>query len=360
VSAARAAAYDNTQTNTYVGQSTAYYCGPASALMTLNSATVNVTPLPTQLALYNSIQAYQNGLPANQQTSYATSPDGMQNALATRDGARTYVAYNIASYDSAVRTMAYNVDHYAVPGAMLINRGAHWVDVFGVNTSVQPTLTNNFVVNGVYVRDPWTGFAGAGQGLGKYAYLANTANGLQRSFTPQGYGAWNFGKYLGNYAFVTDPDPDTQLSSAEPVITGSPVATSSAAAAAATSDEPTVAGLADDPSFESGSFDASPSDDMLMTLDNGGQDWLVPYDQTSDSTISGAFLIDAATGALDAAFFGDPSDRDSLANLDAEAFFDANSSEPDDITNDNEVPEPGSLVLLALGASGLLTRRRRV
>ena len=36
-SGARAAVYDQAQTNTHVGQSTSFYCGSASALMTLNT-----------------------------------------------------------------------------------------------------------------------------------------------------------------------------------------------------------------------------------------------------------------------------------------------------------------------------------
>ena len=358
-SAARAATYDQTQTNTYVGQSTAFYCGPASALMTLNSTTVNKVPLPTQVALYNAAQAIQNALPVAQQTSYATSPDGMQGILAQQDPTRTYVAYNIASYDQAIRTLAYNVDHYQVPGAALINRGAHWVDVFGMDTNVKPGLANGFTVNGFYVRDPWTGFAGAGQGLGRYRYLANTANGWQRYFTPQGYGNWKFGKYLNNYAFVTDPDPDTEVSSAEPIINGAAVGTPAAAAAAALTDEAGVSGVSSLLAFENGSFSNSNTFDELVTLDNGGHDWLVPYLQTSDGSISGAFLIDATTGALDQAIYGDPGQPDTLPNLDAFIATEANSESIGGIINDNQVPEPAAVSLLGLGVMGMVMRRGR-
>ena len=105
-------AYDNTLTNTYVGQSTAFYCGPASALMTLNATTVNGTQ-PTQANLYNAAQTIQNGLA--QQGSYATSPDGLRGVVQANDANHNYVAYNISSYDQAVRTLAYNVYHTRFP-----------------------------------------------------------------------------------------------------------------------------------------------------------------------------------------------------------------------------------------------------
>jgi hypothetical protein len=350
------AAYDQTQTNTYVGQSTGFYCGPATALMTLNSSTVNKNPLPTQLALYNSIQTIQGGL--NQQGDYATSPDGLRGVLQAQDPAHNYVAYNIANYDMAIRTLAYNVDHYQIPGGALINRGAHWVDVFGVDCDKQPGLNNGFIVNGFYVRDPWTGFAGAGQGLGRYRYLSNTANGWQRYFTPQGYGNYNFGKWTGNYAFVTDPDADTEVISAEPLITGDTVDDVNEALSDALSDEALVPSLASAAAFENGAFSTSNAE--LVTLWNGGQDWVIPYYQTGSGDLSGVFMIDAATGALDQAVYEDVSGGDTgswgslnslLAMEDSENAF--------NILNDNQLPEPASLSVLGLGAVGLILRRRR-
>jgi hypothetical protein len=258
-------------------------------------------------------------------------------------------------YNQAVATLAYNVDHYQVPGAILINRGAHWIDVYGINANHQPMSPTDatLVVNGVYTRDPWNGFIGA---VGKSQYLANTANGLQRKFTVQGYGAWKFGQYLGNYCFVTDPDPDTADTDATPVDTGSAVPNASAAAGDAATDDANIAGLESNPSFEGGSFDTSSSDDELVSLDNGGSDWLGPYDQSGG--ISGADLIDATTGQLDEAWWDDSGQDDTLAQLDADVAMDANDTAPGDIIDDNQVPEPSIISMLGVMGLALVARRK--
>ncbi len=336
--------------------------------MMLNSTTVNKTPLPSQLNLYNAGQAYNNALPAAQQTSYATSPGGMQATLAAQDPTRTYTAYNIApgiipadqttsvGYNQAIATLAYNIDHYQVPGSILINRGAHWIDVYGENTNHKPTSANDatLVVNGFDTRDPGNGFQGL---VGTKKYLANTADGFQKDFTVQGYGNWKWAGYLGNFCFVTDPDPDTADTDATPVDTGVAVPNSSAAALDATADDASIPSIANDPSFQGGSFDTSPADDILVHLDNGGEDWLVPYDQSGG--ISGADLIDPTTGVLDQAWWADPGQFDTLAQLDADIFKDANDNTPDDIVNDNQVPEPTSIALLGLVIIPLGARRKR-
>src|SRR5262249_6092766 len=140
---------------------------------------------------------------------YYTNPNGLKAAIQAADPNHSYVAYNIANVNTANRVLAYDIDNYKVAAGALVQQGDHWVTVVGINTNVKPTAGGNFVVNGFYVRDPWTGTTFAANsgvpGFGYNAYLATTGADAKwkTNFTPTKYG----GTWQGNYAFVADPDP---------------------------------------------------------------------------------------------------------------------------------------------------------
>jgi len=331
------AQYDRTLGDTFFGQEKNYYCGPATARMILSGDTVNVTPLPSQDTLYTKIQATNGTVAAN--GNFYTSPDGLKGALSFYDPNHTYVAYNIANYDSAVRTLAYNIDHYSVTGGALINNGGHWINVVGVDTSVKPALNTAFKVNGFYIKDPWSGFM-PGKGLGKNSYYANTAEGWKKYFTTTNYG----GKYQGNYAFVTDPDPDTDTADSSFNFTPTSIANATQADSEAALDLSNIAGLAGDASFENGSFGLAGATEVNFS--DGAGEWLVPYYQTGATTASGTVLINATTGTLDQAFWDEGVlTGDSLSAVDSLVQNEASNQ----LILDNVVPEPTTLLGYIVG-----------
>lgn len=337
--------YDRKLTNVHHAQKRYYYCGPATAQMILDSEGAHVTPLPSQDTLYAQIQQHNNS-PEPQR--WYTDAVGLRDTLTFYDPAHTYVAHSMANFDAANRTLAYNIDHYSIPAGALIYGGDHWINVRGINTSVEPALTGadtDFTVNGFYVRDPWSGFA-PGQGLGKDAYIPNNAIGWQRIFTPVGYA----GTWKGNYVFVTDPDVTTDTSDSAPAPGSLSVDDPATALAQAAYHVSLIAGLWGDLSFQNGSF--SSAGELEMTLSDGTHEWLVPYYQDGANEPSGVVLINAATSDLDGAFWNEgvltgdslASFVDYLEGVYFEGF----------ISDNIAVPEPSTIVLLIVGAISVL------
>lgn len=327
--------------NTYVQQSQGNYCGPATASMILNGlASPAAVSVPGQAAMFTSMNSRTDG-------NYWCNPTELRNVVAANDPGRTYVAYNMANYNSAVRTLAYNVDHYNVTGGALINAGGHWVNVYGINTSAIPTLTGAYTVNGFYLKDP------AAVGLGRNFYSANTndtATTWQRLFTPTNYG----GSWQGNYAFVTDPDPGADPSNSEP--TETPNATNAGQAVVdAALDTASNSGLSGDSSFTSGAF--SPAGETeIFDATSGIGDWIVPYIEAGQ--VTGVDLINANTGMLDGAYWDEGVlSGDSLATIDS---FLANQ-DAGILNHDNipTTPEPGAYALLIASSITLLGVARR-
>jgi len=298
-----------------------------------------------QTATFNSIQANQPN-----DGRYWTNPTGLQQVVAAADPAHTYIAYNIANRDVANRTLAYDLDHYSITAGALINAGGHWVDVYGVNTNVQPTLTGNYTVNGFYLKDPAAG------GLGRNFYSANTANGWQQLFTPTNFG----GSWQGNYAFVADPDPGADPTGSAPAPDANAITSAAQAQAQALADiNSSLTGLSSDLSFENGAFSSLGEIEILDSI-TGTMDWEVPYYQTGDtSTPSGLALINAVTGDLDAAYWDEGVlHGDSLSSL--EDFIANNDIGIVNRDNITATPEPGSVGLALASCVTLLPLVRRM
>jgi hypothetical protein len=345
-----AADYENKLTNVYHAQENAVWCGAATAQMVLDATNLG-NIIKSQSSLYTTIQA-NNGPVSTAGTAngnYYTTPDGLRATLQLSDtnAGHSYIAYNLASYDQSIKILAYDIDHYGITAGALINKGAHWINVYGVATNVKPVTTGAFTINGFYIKDPWTGYS-PGNGLGKTAYIRNDADGWKKYFTPTNYG----GKYQGKYAFVADPDPGEDTLPADPPVGTTPVNDAATALSQAAFDLGQLTDLSNDLSFENGTFGSL--GEQLITLASGSQEWLVPYDQTGSGATSGVALIDPVTGDLDYALWDEGVlSGDSLTNLTAHL-------QSDGLPFDNVVPEPSTLLLLTVGAAAAFAVRRRV
>src|SRR5208283_1980231 len=116
------------------------YCAAASAQMVLNATPIpNIKPLPTQKALFDSAStATKTITPGYVANVTLVDVYGERSAIQQADPARTYLAYTKPSYDSANRSLAYNLSNYKVPAVAVVNGGGHDVNVFGYESDVQP------------------------------------------------------------------------------------------------------------------------------------------------------------------------------------------------------------------------------
>lgn len=144
------------------------WCGPACAQMILECDTIVSAPGRTgadypggtigqiQQILWNFIQAHKTA-------SWHTDPDGLEAALDHYDTTGLYVQY--AENDAAwsCKKLAWTIEHYDVPPAILVSGGYHWNVVYRLDTSTVPTLTDAYSINGFNCLDPGcaTGSLGA-------------------------------------------------------------------------------------------------------------------------------------------------------------------------------------------------------
>ena len=198
-------------------------------------------------------------------------------------------APNLVAGDLASRTVAAALQNFQVPATVAVKHSAHWIDVNGVSTTAVPAMNGAYLINGFYVRDPWTGFAlanpayaAAGLGLGFQTYLRygldNLGGGNFRvapwfqSFNPTGLG----GAPPFSYSIVVEPlgpelpdtfDPNATAGNPTGIpiasILGTDLTQSQAAADAANDLTSNTDGL--DAILSGASLDTSSADDMFFT-----------------------------------------------------------------------------------------------
>lgn len=407
--------------NGYHFQQTPFYCGEGAMEMMLDSPAVGfgvlggpgpnipqswyvnstwgfVANLRGDNALQNNLYTRVYGFYANYaySSSLGTAPYALAAVMNAVDPAHRYANYNFSGYyglwsgDYASRTVAYALAKYSVPASVVVEHGAHWIDVHGVTTV--PSSPGGTILNGRYyitgfdVRDPWTGLAVAnpklasigGYGLGFNTWLrygVDLINGQYRLapwfqyFNPTGPRS----SPANAYSIVVEPQgpvPEitSDLNTGSGFDDGIPVAselsttltTASQAVTYAQSDLSSDSDLNDLASFENGGFDSSNSDADIMDITlmgdkgDGDSDWLVPYDGSGGTNdVTGALMIDADTGLIDEATWFDGSggvNSFTLAQIDAWAIDQQTGLLPND---NNVVPEPSTWAMLGIGFVGL-------
>lgn len=321
--------------------------------------------------------------------------NGANNGGAFAFGTHQYAGYNLANQGLANRTIANALKQYSVPAVVAINSGGHAISVYGVETMGAIVPNQNYQVTGVYVHDPWTGWAvqqlaggvfnaaqinsNGGIGLGYNTYLAfgtgasytidpTTGNQVP---TPAKLKPWtkifnvspgqitpNLGWTAPGYKFEVEPQgpelPDTGDPAGDngvPTLTPDlPTAISNAA----TADSDGLSDLAADPTLQSdveeagGSFDTADAVFMQAPGESGPEgDWIVPYDGSGGiNDVTGAIMVDAETGTIDEATWIDPTNASeapyTLQEIDLLFSDEENGIMPDD--DPPVTPEPAALV----------------
>ncbi|HEY1686560.1 MAG TPA: hypothetical protein VGG19_17485 [Tepidisphaeraceae bacterium] len=323
-------------------------------------------------------------------------------------GSHQYAGYNLASQGLANRTIANALSQYQVPAVVAINSGGHAISVYGVETNGAIAPNQNYTVTGVYVHDPWTGWAvqqqnggnfnpallnaNGGLGLGYNTYLAygvaqaytidqngvrtNLPNGKLKPWTKifnvsPGQITPSLQYTAPGYKFEVEPQgpelPDTGDPAGDDGIPGITSDLASAITNASTADADALSDLSADSALQSdielagGNFDIADATMMQAPGESSTEgDWLIPYDGSGGiNDVTGAIFIDSETGGIDEATWIDPTDSTevpyTLSQIDT-MFQDIDAG---DLPNDDPpvVPEPTALAML-IPLAALLRRRR--
>jgi hypothetical protein len=184
----------------YYEQTTSYYCGAATAQMILNSEKVGIY-VASQDTLYDYIHDHNEC-----SSGWASDPEGLKDVLNHYYPQGHFYVSTLSDADDANKKLAYTIDRYGVPPAILIYGCQHWVVVRGTMTSAQPTKAASYTISGFYVNDPWYGATS----LGENEYI-DMSDWNTNYFT--GCGGW-CGTSGSKYISVLDPDavPNVKIS----------------------------------------------------------------------------------------------------------------------------------------------------
>lgn len=133
------------------GQSTTYYCGPASGQMIMNGYPDAASRVcKEQTTIYNTIQSHK------QDNGFYTDPDGLRDTIMQLNpppAAGHFAIFSDTNRDVVMHSMLYWMAQRNYPSAALINGGDHWVVVTGYQTDIDPR-TGNAVLQSIDVNDP--------------------------------------------------------------------------------------------------------------------------------------------------------------------------------------------------------------
>ncbi|PWU15934.1 MAG: hypothetical protein C5B50_14590 [Verrucomicrobia bacterium] len=283
-------------------------------------------------------------------------------------GPHNYVAYNVVPpaldlatrlryQDWANRTMVAGLRQLGIPAAAMVQSGAHWICVIGVQTNQDPgnpVVNPGYKIYGFWIRDPATGYLAANPmfdkhnkriwGLGALKFLSTKIN--PRRFlaaqTEEDFWEFQFDPASGplfplfgfGFGFKFEVEPigpialDTgnngqynSIPDPSPILTNAPLSAAQALVIASN----TVAGesfLAQDQGFTNGTWDVANAMIVQHPTDGTNEgDWFIPYEGAGGTNqVLGYAMVDMETGDVDEIVWMNPDDTvPSMTLADSEA-----------------------------------------
>lgn len=284
------------------------WCGAASGQMVLECDTIANTPgrrratYPTgtieqiQQVLWNDIQTH------NTTTSWHTDPDGLEWILDHYDPMGHYTQYRESDAAWSCKKLAWTIENYEVPPAILVNSGQHWIVVYRVDSSAAPTPSGTYTINGFNCLDP--GYTTGSAGADTY----RTYNDFICLFNPVDSGPGD--PWDGVRVSVCDPDIVTEeLIPPPPLRPGDPIGADEAVSAAhAALDEH---GLFELPGFAAALDGAEVAEPVLVTWPfcDVGLCYAVPFTRPAlkeEWLLTAVVIVHGATGELMEATYAAP------------------------------------------------------
>jgi hypothetical protein len=149
----------------YHQQDTGYYCGAASAQMVLDAVGAGLLDQSTLYTDTHDHTTWDQNLydSFGQHITWSTNPDGLQWTLNHYNNPPNwYLQYpldwsGVNSEDAASRKIAWTIHHYPAPPCALVQGGAHWVVVHGMELSAAPTSSGDtsYTINSFRINNPW-------------------------------------------------------------------------------------------------------------------------------------------------------------------------------------------------------------
>lgn len=135
----------------YHQQDTDYYCGAAVAQMVLDSIG---SGLLDQDVLYNSNHSH------NTLSGWATDPNGLRYTLNNlMPPPPTFDSFFVVDTRDAEALLSHVIAStlwvYKVAPCVLVEGSAHWIEVHGVQTDVDPISNATYNLNGFMIHNPW-------------------------------------------------------------------------------------------------------------------------------------------------------------------------------------------------------------
>jgi hypothetical protein len=138
-------------------QEVSYWCGAASAQMTLEGYPGGINLTFPQSAIWAAIQ------PLNTQSNWATDPNGMRGVLMQLGGVlgTNWVIVSDPAAMQAMYDIVYWMTVRSYPTPVLVKTGGsygsfdHWVVITGFITDLDPTSNSSVTLDEISIFDPW-------------------------------------------------------------------------------------------------------------------------------------------------------------------------------------------------------------